>query len=117
MQITNDRRLEAILRATQQEAAFSRQIAERSQQLAEEMKKDSVSMKTIAFMTLFFLPATSFAAVLAMPFFSSNEYLSNDTAAWIWVVLTMPTTAIAYAFYHFWRKHEMGKGGQKSDKS
>ncbi|KAI4187903.1 MAG: hypothetical protein LQ346_005414 [Caloplaca aetnensis] len=109
MQITNDRRMEAILRATQQEAAYSRQVAERSQELTEEMKKDSVAMKTIAIMTLFFLPATSFAAVLAMPFFSGNEYLSNVTAAWVWVILTIPTTAVAYAFYHFWRKHEAGK--------
>ncbi|KAL8725462.1 MAG: hypothetical protein Q9181_006413 [Wetmoreana brouardii] len=109
MQITNDRRMEAVLRATQQEAAYSRQVVERSQELAEEMKKDSVSMKTIAIMTLFFLPATSFAAVLAMPFFSNDEYLSNNTTVWVWVVLTVPTTAVAYAFYHFWRKHEAGK--------
>ncbi|KAL8671290.1 MAG: hypothetical protein Q9168_004211 [Polycauliona sp. 1 TL-2023] len=103
MQITNDRRMEAVLRSTQQEAAYSRQIAERSQELAEEMKRDSLSIRTIAIMTLFFLPAASFAAILAMPFFSDAEYLSNGTAVWIWVVLTVPTTAIAYAFYHFRR--------------
>jgi hypothetical protein len=106
MQITNDRRMVAILRATQEEAAYSRQIAQRSQELAEDMKKDSVSMKTIAIMTLFFLPATSFAAILAMPFFTSNNYLSESTTVWVWVVFTVPTTAIAYAFYRFWSTRE-----------
>ncbi|KAL9116047.1 MAG: hypothetical protein Q9227_000415 [Pyrenula ochraceoflavens] len=120
MQITNDRMMvangvamHAILKATQEEAAFSREIAIRSQQLSEDMKKDSVSMKTIAILTMFFLPATSFAALLAMPFFATNKYLTNDQQVWVWVVLTVPSTGIAYAFYHFWRKREVDKPAEK----
>lgn len=113
MQITNDRMMvfngkamHAILKATQEEAAISRDIALRSQQISEDMKKDSVSMKTIAILTLFFLPGTSFSAVLAMPFFTTNTYLTNARHFWIWIALTVPTTAIAYAVYHFWRQHD-----------
>ena len=116
MQITNDRMMvlngkamHAILKATQEEAAISRDIALRSQQISEDMKKDSVSMKTIAIMTMFFLPGTSFSAVLAMPFFATNKYLTDDRQFWIWTVLTVPTTAVAYTFYHFWRKHDEKK--------
>lgn len=120
MQITNDRMMvsngiamHAILKATQEETAFSRDIALssrdialRSQKLSEEMKRDSVSMKTIAILTMFFLPATSFAALLAMPFFANNKYMTDYRRVWIWAVLTVPSTTVAYAFYHFWRKRE-----------
>lgn len=99
-----------IMKATQAEAAYSRDIAMRSQQLTEAMKKDSVSMKTIAILTMFFLPATSFAAILAMPFFATNEFLMDSRTVWIWIVLTVPTTGVAYTFYHFWSKHEEKMG-------
>ena len=36
-----------ILRATQEEAQISRKMADQSRILAEEMKKDSVAMKTV----------------------------------------------------------------------
>lgn len=103
----------AILEAAQDEAAYSRQIAERSQQLSEDMKKDSVSMKTIAILTMFFLPATSFAAILAMPFFATNKYLSDGRTVWIWIVLTLPTTAMAYAVYYLRNKRELEKAQEK----
>lgn len=123
MQITNDRMMvlngkamHAILKATQEEAAISRDIALRSQQISEDMKKDSVSMKMIAIMTMFFLPGTSFSAVLAMPFFATNEYLTDARQVWIWTVLTVLTTAVAYAFYYFWRKHdEKGEPKRRED--
>ena len=113
MQIANDRivvsngkAMNEIMKATRDEAAFSREIALRSQQLSEAMKKDSVSMRTIAILTMFFLPATSFSALLAMPFFATNKYLTNGRQIWIWVVLTVPTTAVVYMFYHLWRTRE-----------
>jgi hypothetical protein len=120
MQITNDRMMvangiamHAILKATKEEAAYSREIAVRSQQLSEDIKRDSVSMKTIAILTMFFLPATAFAALLAMPFFATNKYLTDDQQVWVWVVLTVPSTGVAYAFYHFWRKREENKPPNK----
>ncbi|OCK94767.1 uncharacterized protein K441DRAFT_659662 [Cenococcum geophilum 1.58] len=51
-----------ILQATQEEAKMTRHMARQTQRLSEQMMKDSVSMKTIALLTAFFLPGTSFAA-------------------------------------------------------
>lgn len=123
MMVSNGAAMHAIMKATQEEAALSRGIALRSQELGEEMKeisegmkKDSVSMKTIAVLTMFFLPATSLAAILAMPFFSSNPYLADVNKVWIWVVLTVSCTGIAYTFYHLWRKRdENGKTAKSKD--
>lgn len=54
IQISNDRQLVAngvamqeIMKATQDEAKVSRRMADQSQRLAEEMKKDSVAMKAV----------------------------------------------------------------------
>ena len=40
-----------------------------------------------------------------MPFFSTNAYLTDASRFWIWIVLTVPSTALAFAFYLFrrWR--------------
>jgi hypothetical protein len=40
-----------------------------------------------------------FKALLAMPFFSSNEYLTTPTRIWVWIVLTIPSTALAFFIY------------------
>ncbi|KAL5316230.1 hypothetical protein ACEPPN_015275 [Leptodophora sp. 'Broadleaf-Isolate-01'] len=74
MIVSNGNAMQIIMRATQAEAI-------RSQQLAVEMRKDGLSVKTIAVLTMFFLPGTSFAAILAMPFFSTNKYLME-----IWIL-------------------------------
>jgi len=50
---------------------------------------------------MLFLPGTSFAAILSMPFF--NDQLKSPSRFWLWVVLTLPSTMMAFAFY-FWRK-------------
>jgi len=79
----------------------------------------------IALLTTFFLPGTSFAvrleldnpqsrlvtdldmqAVLAMPFFATNKYLSNITKFWVWVALTIPSTSLSFLFYIRWNMKE-----------
>jgi hypothetical protein len=59
--IANSAAMQEILKATQADTRASQAMAVRSQELTEEMKKDSLSMKTIAILTMFFLPGTSFA--------------------------------------------------------
>ena len=58
-QVTNDRLLvqtskamHLILQATEAETKLSRRIARQSHRLAEEMKKDSVAMKTVSYASL-----------------------------------------------------------------
>lgn len=50
---------------------------------------------------MFFLPGTSVAAILSMPFFDDD--LQGASKAWLWVVLTLPLTIAPFAFY-FWRQ-------------
>jgi len=59
--VLNTTAMQEILKATQQETKMSRAMAIKAHELTEEMKKDSLSMKTIAILTMFFLPGTSFA--------------------------------------------------------
>ena len=61
MLVINGTAMQDILKATQQETQMSRSMARRAQELTEEMKRDSLSMKTVAILTMFFLPGTSFA--------------------------------------------------------
>jgi hypothetical protein len=53
--------MEQILRATHEETRASQAMAVHAQELTEEMRKDSLSMKTIAILGMVFLPGTSFA--------------------------------------------------------
>jgi len=95
-----------ILHATRQETEASRQLALQSQRLTKEMMKDSGAMKTVALLTAFFLPGTSFAAVLSMPFFTAAFSGSGPVRAWIWVVLTVPATILCFGFYISWNHRE-----------
>ncbi|KAI0430425.1 hypothetical protein F5Y09DRAFT_307788 [Xylaria sp. FL1042] len=101
IQATNDRTMQAILTATQEDNKLSQTMAIESHELTRSMKKDSVAMKTIAVATLLFLPGTSFAAIFAMPFFTDTQALKTPTQVWIWAVLSVITTSLAFAiFYH-----------------
>lgn len=50
-------------------------------------------------------------ALLAMPFFSQNRWLDDVPRFWVWVVLTVPSTGLAFAFYTYWKRR-----GQRSSK-
>lgn len=91
-----------LLQASSEEARLSRQIAKQSQKMAVDMRRDSTSMKTIAILTMFFLPATSFAAVLSMPFFAQDSWMGKGERAWLWVVLSVPSTMVAFGIFWFY---------------
>jgi hypothetical protein len=62
--VQNSKAMQSILQATQAEAEASREVALQSQRLAEEMMKDSVSMKTVFLLlsdlyTLLYIPTLS----------------------------------------------------------
>lgn len=58
--IDNGKSMQGIMVATQAEATSSRDIANAQQQLTEEMKEDSIAMKTVAVLTMFFLVSRFF---------------------------------------------------------
>jgi hypothetical protein len=122
IQVSNDKLLVAngeamnkMLKAARNEAFLSRRIADQSQKIALEMRKDSVAMKTIALLTVFFLPGTSFAAILAMPFFSNSNWMSDTSRVWVWVALTIPSTFLAFAFYTYWKNRDQQRRDSTED--
>jgi hypothetical protein len=100
--VANGDSMRKILQATSTEARLSRKIAKQSQKMAVDMRRDSTSMKTIAIMTMFFLPATSYAAILSMPFFAQAEWMVKSERAWLWVVLSIPSTVVAFGIFYLY---------------
>ncbi|CAI6079784.1 unnamed protein product [Clonostachys chloroleuca] len=107
--VANGRAMEEILRAMRADTEVGRKMADASHQLAVEMKRDSIAMRTIAIITMAFLPAATFATVLSMPFFSDNPWLKEADRFWVWILLTVPATGGCFLFYRLWRKNSQRK--------
>lgn len=96
--------------------------------MAVASKRDSSAMKTIAALTMFFLPATFVAvsipkkniyrplsnlngqAFFSMPLFDWNGETGERPGAspliWMYWVITVPLTAILFVGWHVWSKFE-----------
>lgn len=108
---TND----IILQRTQQQ---NLEIAELSRRIAEATLSDAASMKTIAVLTMVFLPGTAIASIFSMSMF---DWSANDgttlASKWLWVyfVVAMPATAITLLAWWSWsRRKERKLKGQLS---
>ncbi|KAH8652264.1 hypothetical protein BX600DRAFT_472188 [Xylariales sp. PMI_506] len=69
--------------------------------------RDSRHMRSIAIVTMVFLPGTFLAGVFSMSFFSWNEETVVSSYFWIYVLVTTVTTAFTLgSWYYFvvWRK-------------
>lgn len=42
-------------------------------------------------------------AILSMPFFDQNKWMGDVSRIWLWFVLAVPSTSLAFAFYKFWK--------------
>ncbi|EPS35082.1 hypothetical protein H072_11389 [Dactylellina haptotyla CBS 200.50] len=109
MLVRNGNIMREMMQASRIEAKISRQIAKQSQEMAVDMKKDSTSMKAIAVATMFFLPGTSFAALLSMPFFSTYPWVANVNHFWLWVAMTVPSTVFAFTLFWYYTRKSMRK--------
>ncbi|KAL4792685.1 hypothetical protein BDV19DRAFT_368253 [Aspergillus venezuelensis] len=94
---------------TQNDSLLSTSIAQDSREIAAASKRDSSSMKIIAFLTTFFLPATFVATFFSMPLFDWEKPSVNDVATghfWVFWALTVPLTVatmvgvVAWAIWH-----------------
>lgn len=112
--VNNGILVQKLLKSSRMQTKSSQGMMEESHQMAKDMRKDSVSMKTIALLTMAFLPATSFAAVLSMPFFNQEAWLSDPAKIWLWVVLTIPTTALSAFVYFLFTRKELKRNAQSS---
>ncbi|KAI1125245.1 hypothetical protein F5Y10DRAFT_11907 [Nemania abortiva] len=83
----------------QEESRINREIAESSRDQAEAAKRDTASMKTIAVMTMAFLPGTFFAALFSVPSLRwDQEYVVTDRF-WVYWVFTLPVTAAVFLIW------------------
>ncbi|KAH8173346.1 corA-like mg2+ transporter protein [Sarocladium implicatum] len=73
-------------------ALLTHEDAEASIELATATRRDGSSMKTIAIMTMAFLPGTFFAAFFSMP-------MRKDDAFWIYWVCAIPATAMVFVLW------------------
>ncbi|KAL8705422.1 MAG: hypothetical protein Q9201_001446 [Fulgogasparrea decipioides] len=80
------------------DSATNLTIAEASRRIAFETKRDSDAMKTIAALTMVFLPATFVATLFGMVFFNTDPGSGSGfrVNAWWWVYLaaTIPLTML-----------------------
>ncbi|KAK4233674.1 hypothetical protein C8A03DRAFT_38605 [Achaetomium macrosporum] len=104
-------------------------IANNSYRVAEEARRDSASMKTIAVVTLVFLPGTFVAAIFSMSMFQwmpdedSNDDMAKDkdssriVSQWFWLywAITVPLTIGILICWVLWFKRWERKWRQEHE--
>ncbi|KAF2812177.1 uncharacterized protein BDZ99DRAFT_347708, partial [Mytilinidion resinicola] len=88
----------------QQDQNTSIGIARDSRMIAAESKRDSTSMKTIAVVTMTFLPGTFIAAIFSMPMFQWDATSPTDVVNkrfWVYWSITIPLTLLTFLAWFF----------------
>jgi hypothetical protein len=67
--------------------------------IAKAVMHDSTSMKTIAIMTMAFLPATFFAALFAVPSLQWDKPSVIGSRFWVYWAVTIPTTILVFVIW------------------
>ncbi|KAK3365598.1 hypothetical protein B0T24DRAFT_393263 [Lasiosphaeria ovina] len=78
---------------------IARADSQASLKLAKRAKEDSSSMKTVAIMTMAFLPATFFAALFAMPTLQWDTSQVVQDNFWVYLAFTLPSTALVFVIW------------------
>ncbi|VUC34200.1 unnamed protein product [Clonostachys rosea] len=75
-----------------------------STEISRDMKEDSASMKTIAVLTMVFLPATAVSSFFGMAFFNLSEtgQFVTSREIWIFAVISVPLTVLIWSLWVFW---------------
>lgn len=76
-------------------------------QIGRAAQEDSSAMKTVAFLTLTFLPATFVSAILGMSFFNydaDSDKLSVSSQFWVYWAVVIPLTLATFILWNFWRR-------------
>ncbi|OTB10370.1 glycoside hydrolase family 31 protein [Daldinia sp. EC12] len=109
-------RLSTVLFAllTHKDSATHAELADASRRIAEAARRDSSSMRTVAIMTMAFLPATFFAALFALPSLDwhaeSALGVVQNPGFWVYWAFTLPSTAIVFGL---WLLLDRQKGGDR----
>ncbi|KEF53501.1 uncharacterized protein A1O9_10476 [Exophiala aquamarina CBS 119918] len=95
---------------TQRDQNQNLRIANDTQILAQESKRDSTAMKAIAIVTMFFLPGTFLSSLFAIPVFDWDALHGNEVVnrrLWVYFAFTIPTTFLVVSLYLLWEKYAM----------
>ncbi|KXL46743.1 hypothetical protein M433DRAFT_153462 [Acidomyces richmondensis BFW] len=96
----------------QRDAQLNLEIAESSRQMTEAALQDNASMKTIAILTMIFLPGTAVASFFSMSMFDwSSNSGANLASSWLWIffVIATPLTAFVLLVWYLWGKRNQQK--------
>ncbi|KAI9766808.1 MAG: hypothetical protein M1840_006283 [Geoglossum simile] len=89
----------------QKDSHLSMRIAKSSAQIAEEARRDSSSMKTIATLTLVFLPATFVASMFSMSIFNWQAQGKDRVVSryiWVYFAAVIPLTLVVLLVWLAW---------------
>ncbi|KAI0867807.1 hypothetical protein GGS24DRAFT_495053 [Hypoxylon argillaceum] len=93
-------------------------IAQNGLRVAEHTRRDSELMKSIALLTMVFLPATFVATLFSMGIFewegAHGEVLRVSPYIWLYVVVTVAITSITLGTWYLWVPREREEAGAKT---
>jgi hypothetical protein len=96
--------------ASQRESRTNTQIAASTAKVAEQTRRDSASMITIAAVTMLFLPGTFISAILSTTFFEfGSEGLRVSGQWWILPAATIPLMVVVMGSWAGWQYMRFGK--------
>jgi hypothetical protein len=99
-----------------QDARTGIEVAQDSRTLAIASKLDSSSMKTLAAVSVVFLPGTFVDSFFAMPLFDFNSSsMSVSGLFWIYWIVTIPLTATTILIWYLWisrKRYLMNRANQ-----
>ena len=82
---------------------MTQQDSETNMSIAQATKNDSAAMKTIAALTMIFLPATAVSSFFGMAFFNGQGGGFTVTSDWwLFLVSTIPITAVLFLVWLNW---------------
>ncbi|KAF3405568.1 hypothetical protein DPV78_002723 [Talaromyces pinophilus] len=99
---------------TGHDSGINLRIASETAKVAHEAKKDSTSMKIIAGVTMFYLPATFVCSLFGTNFVALNTNTSEPTFIvsklwWVYIAFAVPLTAATIMGFHIWRRWRRGQ--------
>lgn len=82
---------------------MTQQDSETNMAIARDTKNDSAAMKTIAALTMIFLPATAVSGFFGMAFFNGQGGVLTVTGDWwLFLAATLPITIILFMLWASW---------------
>jgi Mg2+ and Co2+ transporter CorA len=99
---------------TGHDSGINLRIASETAKVAHEAKKDSTSMKIIAGVTMFYLPATFVCSLFGTNFVALNTNTSEPTFIvsklwWVYIAFAVPLTAATIICFILWRRWRRGQ--------